>query len=67
MSRIKNTMRLVNEAERKINTNYDMCIMNIRDICDASKGPVDMVYKGFLFGYMRGMRAAKAEMKGGAT
>ena len=42
-----------------------MHINNLNDIIQASNNPCDLVCNGFRFGYMQGMKAAKAEMKKG--
>lgn len=66
MSRIKNTMKLVEEAEGAIDTNYDIHNKNVEDIFQASNSLFDMIYFGFRFGYMRGMKAERSKsQKGG--
>lgn len=51
----------------KINPRYDMQIKEIDEICKNSENPIDMIYDGFRFGYLQGMKAAKAEMKKGGV
>lgn len=63
MSRVKNTLKVIEEAADKINLNYDLRTSNIQDIFDASNGSFDMICKGFNFGYMQGMKATKAELR----
>lgn len=63
MARVKNTMKLVESAVGVINIRYDLCAENIIDIKDASQDIYDLIRNGFRFGYMQGLKAAKAEMK----
>lgn len=67
MAKVKNTMKLINSSIRKINNNYDMTVQNVRDIADASNEKYDLIVYGFRFGYIQGMKAAKAEMKKGSA
>lgn len=63
MGRVKNTMQLIEGAIKEIDVRYDMSAGNIYDIYEASSNSVDMICNGFRFGYMQGMKAARAEMK----
>lgn len=65
MKRVKNTMDLISRSKVHINARYDMCIENIYDIYKASADCTDLICNGFKFGYIQGMKAAKAEMKRG--
>ena len=47
----------------KINPYYTMRLNNIEEIYKNSDDHIDMIYNSFCFGYMQGMKAAKAEMK----
>ena len=68
MARVKKTVQLIEKSIGRINNNYDMCTENIEDIRKASRDFCDLICYGFRFGYMQGMKAAKAEMeKGGAV
>lgn len=60
---VKNTMQLVKKSIGHINAKYDIGIKNIIDIRKESKDCYDLICNGFIFGYMQGMKAAKAEMK----
>ena len=64
MARVKNTMQLINKSIGKINLNYDLRISNVQDILEDSKDQYDLIFSSFRFGYMQGMKAAKAEMNG---
>lgn len=63
MSRVKNTMQLIESSIGHINVRYDLCIENIMDIKKASRNDYDLICNGFRFGYIQGMKAANAEMK----
>lgn len=63
MARVKNTMKLVESSVGVINIRYDLCAENITDIKDASHDIYDLICNGFRFGYMQGLKAAKAEMR----
>lgn len=68
MARISNTMNIVEKSIGCIDTRYCLRTNNIDDIISASHNVVDLVGNGFRFGYMQGMKAAKAEIqKGGAV
>lgn len=56
-------MKLVESSVGAINIRYDLCAENITDIKDASHDIYDLICNGFRFGYMQGLKAAKAEMK----
>ena len=64
MARVKNTMQLINSTIGHINTRYDLCSNNIQDILEASHSHYDLVSNSFRFGYIQGMKAAKAEHQG---
>ncbi len=61
MARVKNTMRLVNSIIGKIHPRYDLCSNNVQDIFEGSNDPYDLISNSFRFGYLQGMKAAKAE------
>lgn len=58
-------MKLIEESIGKIDANYDMYVSNIDDIRNASKDFLDLICNGFRFGYMQGMKAAKAKARKG--
>ena len=60
---VKNTMNLARKAKFVIDTKYDIYANNADDIYRESDSVFDMIINGFNFGYMQGMKAAKAEMK----
>lgn len=64
---VRNTMKLVQSAESHIDVRYDMYSQNINDIKDGSENIFEMIVNGFRFGYMQGMKAARAEMKKGGV
>lgn len=63
MARVKNTMKLIEKAIGCVNINYDMGTENIEDIRKESHDFLELIINGFYFGYMQGMKAARAEMK----
>ena len=63
MARVRNTMQLINGSIGKIDVRYDMYAENIRDILNNSRDNFELICNGFRFGYLQGMKAAKAEMK----
>lgn len=63
MARVRNTMKLIKQSVGFINGKYDMCVENMDDIRRESNDSYDLICNGFRFGYMQGMKAAKAEMK----
>lgn len=65
MARVRKTMQIIEKSIGCTNIRYDMHINNLNDIIQASNNPCDLVCNGFRFGYMQGMKAAKAEMKKG--
>lgn len=67
MSKSKNVMLKIKEARKIINPYYDMRISEIQEIVNQVSGKFGLVVCGFEYGYLKGMRAAKAEMKRGAN
>lgn len=63
MARVKNTMKLIDSSIGCIDDKYDMTYENMEDIRRESKGFYDLVCNSFRFGYMQGMKAARAEVK----
>ena len=63
MSGVRNTMRLVESALEQVDVRYDIRAENIKDIYAASNNPFDMICKGFMFGYMQGVKATRAKQK----
>ena len=60
---VKNTMNLVRKARSVINPKYDIYANNIDDIYRKSDSVFDAIINGFNFGYMQGMKSARAERK----
>lgn len=61
MARVKNTMQLIKSSIGKIHPKYDLCSNNVQDIFEGSNDPYDLISNGFRFGYLQGMKAAKAK------
>lgn len=51
---IKNVTRIIEKSIGKIDERYDMCVSDIK---------YDFITNGFRFGYMQGLKAARAETK----
>lgn len=67
MSSCKDIMEKIKAVTETIKPCYDMSIRDMRDIYDNSSDSYDLICNGFCYGYMQGMKAAKAEMKGGSA
>lgn len=62
MMMTKNMMDQINKV--KVNRRYDMSFGNILDLLEDSGGDqVRLLCKGFRFGYLQGVKAAKAEAR----
>lgn len=60
---IKNVIQKSDATLGKINPRYDLTCENMREIRDTYGGSFDVICCSFRFGYLQGMKAAKAEMK----
>lgn len=67
MSKYKNIMEAIEAVTETIDPCYDMSIRSMKDIYGNSRDSHDLIYNGFRYGYLQGMKAAKAEMKGGVA
>ena len=66
--RVKNVVSKASTIIETINPRYDISCENIREIHDIYGGSFEAICCSFRFGYMQGMKAAKAEeKKGGAV
>ncbi len=63
MASIKNVIEKVEFTKVKINHRYGLTVGNAAEIREKSSGDFDMICNSFAFGYMQGMKAARAEMK----
>jgi len=58
----RNVKRIIDN--RKINTRYDMDLLETTEIVRISKGETyDLIFNSFFYGYEMGKRATLAEMK----
>lgn len=65
---MKSAIQKANEAISKINPRYDMKQKEIEEIYENIDSPIKAICVSFRFGYLQGIKAAKAEMrKGGAV
>ena len=62
---IKNAVQKANSIIGQINPRYDMTVNNVKEIHEVDGGSFDTICCSFRFGYLQGMKAAKAEMKRG--
>lgn len=51
----------------KVNERYEMRVSNMLEIREHAKGYADAISDSFNFGYLQGMKAAKAEIKSGGA
>lgn len=63
MARVRNTMKHIRKAEQLENDKYSLRMNNINDIKKASVDEWSLICNSFYFGYIQGMKAAKAEMR----
>lgn len=63
MARVRDTMGLIKKSGRQIDARYDITVGNAADIWDASRDAWDLICNGFRFGYLQGVKAARAEMR----
>lgn len=63
----KNLMTLIEKGRETINPYYDASYDNIVEIRDRNRernaGELSMISDGFIFGYVQGLKAAKAKKK----
>ena len=62
-----NVMKLIEDNRGKINTKYDLAIRQIDEIESNSLSKLDLICNIFVFGYMQGIKAAKAELRYGGN
>lgn len=68
MTRIKNVLEKAESMSGKINPKYDITDQQADELYHDSRNSYEAVINAFRFGYLQGMKAAKAEMrKGGAA
>lgn len=65
MAKVKNTIKLMDSYLKQVNENYALYANNIEDIYKVSNTPCELIYNGFRFGYMQGMKATKAKLRKG--
>lgn len=64
MARVKNVVEKAESMMGKIPSGYQMSMSQIIELYNAfSNDQVSLIINSFQFGYMQGMKAAKAEMK----
>lgn len=65
MGKVHSVYKAIEGVE--LNKNYSACISHFMEIREHSGGYVDALFDSFKFGYLQGMKAAKAEMKKGGA
>ena len=65
MERI-NIEKIVEEGQKIVNEMYDLKIHQMRELGNIPD-KVDFVYTSFLFGYLQGTKATRAEMRKGGV
>lgn len=63
MAKVKNTIKLIDSYLNQVNSNYTLYPNNVIDIYAKSNNVYDLICNGFRFGYMQGMKAAKAQLR----
>lgn len=64
MARVKNVVEKAESMMGKIPSGYQMSMSQIIELYNAfSNDQASLIINSFRFGYMQGMKAAKAEMK----
>lgn len=63
MRNVKNVVEKAKSVTEKINPYYDMSFENMREIYNTYGGNFEVICCSFRFGYLQGIKAAKAEMK----
>lgn len=61
MDRIKSVYKAIDKL--KIEENYDLYVVQIAEIADHSADRFTDICDGFRFGYLQGMKAAKAKRR----
>lgn len=64
MGRVTNTMKVIGKVRGKIDPGYDLASNNMEDIRENSSSIYSLMCNSFAFGYIQGMKATKAELKG---
>ena len=62
MGRLTGVVAKANQLVGKINPHYDLTSGNIQEIHREYGGNIESICCAFKFGYLQGMKAAKAEM-----
>lgn len=63
---VKNVIKKTKNMVGTINPYYDMTFLNMMEIYNAySKQPFDLICSSLKFGYLQGMKAARAEIERG--
>lgn len=61
--KLKSVKEKVETSKIKVNPRYDANIVEILELCRGGEGILDKVDLAFRYGYMQGVKAAKAEIR----
>ena len=61
MSRVKSVYKAIEKVE--LNKYYSITLSQLQEIRECARGYFGAIGDSFTFGYLQGMKAAKAEMK----
>ena len=56
-------MEKIESTRSKVNPYYDMRVKDLQEIYENSQSVFDCIANGFRFGYLQGVKAAKAEIR----
>ena len=63
MRNVKNAVEKTKSMTGKINPYYDMSFENVSEIYNTYGGNFEVICCSFKFGYLQGIKTAKAEMR----
>lgn len=62
-----NTLKTIEKTKQEISSKYNISVESLIAIRNSEKDVYDLIQNGFIFGYAQGLKAAKAQMKGGVA
>lgn len=65
MGKVRSVYKVIEKV--KVNKQYYACVSHFSEIREHAGGYFEALYDSFKFGYLQGMKAAKAEMKKGGA
>lgn len=58
-----NVKKVIESYQKVYNRRYEPKAMQLKELYEMSSNPFDLITNAFAFGYVQGMKAAKAKMK----